>query len=34
MFAKNRFDVIVDDGKLDVYRSNYLIALRDGFLSI
>ena len=34
MLAKNRAELILDDGKLDDTRSNYLMALRVGFLPI
>jgi len=32
--AKNYVEVILDDGKLDDTRSDYLVALRDDFLPI
>jgi len=32
MLAKNRPEVILDDGKLDDTKSDYLVALRDDFL--
>ena len=34
MLAKNRPEVILDDGKLDDATSNYLVPLRDDFLPI
>jgi len=34
MLAKNRIEAIVDNGKLDDDRFDYLVAFRDGFLPI
>jgi len=34
MLAKNRIEAILDDGKLDDTRFDYLVALRDSFLPI
>jgi len=34
MLAKNRPEIILDDGKLDDASSDYLVALCDGFLPI
>ena len=34
MLAKNCLKVILDDRKLDETRSDYLAALRDGFLPV
>jgi len=34
MLAKNRPEIILDDGKVDDTRSEYLVALRDGFLPV
>ena len=34
MLTKNRAEIILDDRKLDDTRSDYLVALQDGFLPI
>ena len=34
MLSKNCPEVILDDGKLDDTKSDYLVALRDNFLTI
>ena len=34
MLAMNRFEISLDDGKLDDTRSDYLVALQDSFLPV
>ena len=34
MLGRSRLETLIDDGKLDVDKSGYLIFLRDGFLPI